>query len=48
VQPPGWQEAAGGFGEEGCFRSVADIVDGESLAKVREAKRAVKAAKKVG
>jgi uncharacterized HhH-GPD family protein len=48
VQPPGWQEAAGGFGEEGCFRSVADIVDGESLARVREAKRAVKAAKKVG
>ena len=27
----------------GSFRSVADIVDGESLARVREAKRAVKA-----
>jgi hypothetical protein len=48
VQPPGWQEAAGGFGEEGSFRSVADIVDGESLARVREAKRAVKAGKKAG
>jgi len=48
VQPPGWQEAAGGFGEEGSFRSVADIVDGESLARVREAKRAVKAGNKAG
>ena len=48
VQPPGWREAAAGFGEEGSFRSVADIVDSESLAKVREAKRAVKAAKKAG
>jgi uncharacterized HhH-GPD family protein len=46
VQPPGWREAAGGFGDDGTFRSVADIVDGESLARVREAKRSVKAAKK--
>jgi uncharacterized HhH-GPD family protein len=46
VQPAGWREAAEGFGDEGTFRSVADIVDGESLARVREAKRAVKAAKK--
>ena len=48
VQPPGWREAAGGFGDEGSFRSVADIVDGESLARVREAKRAVKAGRKAG
>jgi uncharacterized HhH-GPD family protein len=48
VQPPGWREAAGGFGEEGTYRSVADIVDPESLARVRETKRAVKAAKKAG
>jgi uncharacterized HhH-GPD family protein len=48
VQPPGWREAAGDFGEEGTYRSVADIVDPDSLAKVRETKRAVKAAKKVG
>ena len=46
VQPPGWQEAAGAYGEPGSFRSVADVVDEESLAKVRESKRAAKAAKK--
>lgn len=42
----GWQESAGSYGEEGSFRSVADIVDPESLAKVRETKRAAKAAAK--
>jgi uncharacterized HhH-GPD family protein len=46
ITPPGWREAAGGYGEEGSDRSVGDIVDGESLARVRETKRAVKAAKK--
>lgn len=46
VTPPGWRDAAGRFGEEGVFRSVADIVDQESLQRVRETKRAVKAAKK--
>lgn len=46
VQPPGWRKAAGAYGEEGCFRSVADVVDEESLAKVRVAKKAAKAAKK--
>ncbi len=46
VTPPGWRDAAGAFGEEGVFRSVADIVDQESLQRVRETKRAVKAAKK--
>src|ERR671921_707644 len=46
VQPPGWREAAGAYGELGSFRSVADVVDEESLAKVRESKRAAKAAKK--
>ncbi len=40
----GWRESAGAYGEEGCYRSVADIVDPESLAKVRETKRAAKAA----
>ncbi|GIF10308.1 HhH-GPD-type base excision DNA repair protein [Actinoplanes teichomyceticus] len=43
VQPTGWREAAGGYGEAGAYRSVADIVDGESLARVREYKKAVKA-----
>lgn len=41
-----WREAAGAYGEEGSFRSVADIVSPESLAKVREHKRAMKAAAK--
>jgi hypothetical protein len=31
---------------EGSYRSVADIVDAESLTKVRETKRAIKAAAK--
>ncbi len=43
VQPPGWQEAAGDYGQDG-HRSVADVVDEDSLAKVRESKRAAKAA----
>ena len=46
VQPPGWREAAGAYGEQDSYRSVADVVDEESLAKVRETKRSVKAAKK--
>jgi uncharacterized HhH-GPD family protein len=46
VTPPGWQEAAGEFGESGVFRSVADVVDEASLAKVRASKQAAKAAKK--
>ncbi|RPF25683.1 HhH-GPD-type base excision DNA repair protein [Georgenia muralis] len=41
---PGWREAAGAYGEAGAYRSVADIVDAESLARVRETKRAAKAA----
>ncbi|MCK2034686.1 Fe-S cluster assembly protein HesB [Microbacterium sp. SSW1-49] len=42
----GWREAAGAYGEEGSFRSVADIVSPESLAQVREHKKAMKAAAK--
>ena len=45
VTPLGWRDAAAPFGEDGVFRSVADIVDEESLQRVRETKRAVKAAK---
>jgi uncharacterized HhH-GPD family protein len=44
VQPPGWREAAGGYGAEGAYRSVADIVDAESLGKVRAFKKEMKAA----
>lgn len=43
VQPDGWREAAGGYGGEDAYRSVADVVDDESLAKVREYKKQVKA-----
>ncbi|MDN5761696.1 MAG: Fe-S cluster assembly protein HesB [Microlunatus sp.] len=46
VTPSGWREAAGPYGEQGVFRSVADIVDEDSLRRVRETKKAVKAAKK--
>jgi uncharacterized HhH-GPD family protein len=42
----GWRESSAPYGEEGSFRSVADIVSPESLAKVREHKRAMKAAAK--
>ena len=45
VQPNGWQVAAGKFGDE-IPRSVADIHDVASLGKVREWKKAQKAAKK--
>ncbi|MEU7902098.1 HhH-GPD-type base excision DNA repair protein [Actinoplanes sp. NPDC049118] len=43
VQPPGWREAAGGYGEADSYRSVADIVDDESLARVRANKKQMKA-----
>jgi uncharacterized HhH-GPD family protein len=42
----GWREASAPYGEDGSYRSVADIVSAESLTKVREHKRAVKAAAK--
>jgi uncharacterized HhH-GPD family protein len=42
----GWREAAGAYGGEGTYLSVADIVDPESLTRVRESKRAAKAAAK--
>jgi uncharacterized HhH-GPD family protein len=46
VQPEGWREAAGMYGPEGTYLSVADIVDPASLTKVREYKRQAKAAAK--
>lgn len=46
VRPMGWREAAGAYGEEKSFRSVADITGPESLAKVRAHKREQKAAAK--
>jgi uncharacterized HhH-GPD family protein len=46
VRPRGWRQAAGEFGEARSYRSVADIVDGKSLVKVREFKKQMKAAAK--
>lgn len=46
ITPMGWREATGLYGEEGSYRSVADITDPGSLAKVREYKQALKAAGK--
>ena len=46
LQAEGWREAAGHYGEDNAFLSVADIVDPESLAKVRASKQAAKAAAK--
>jgi uncharacterized HhH-GPD family protein len=48
VQPEGWREAAGPYGHEGSLVSVADIVDDDSLAKVRAHKKQAKAAAKAG
>jgi uncharacterized HhH-GPD family protein len=46
VRPEGWREAAGHYGEETAHRSVADIVDEESLGRVRSHKQQMKAAAK--
>jgi hypothetical protein len=46
VQPPGWREAAGPFGADGSYISVADISDAESLGRVRAYKQELKAAAK--
>ncbi|RIV40858.1 HhH-GPD-type base excision DNA repair protein [Micromonospora radicis] len=46
VRPPGWQEAAGGYGDPQAHRSVADVTDAESLRLVREYKQQMKAAAK--
>ncbi len=48
VRPPGWEKAAGPFGEKGSFRSVADIRSPETLAKVRRYKQDMKARAKAG
>ncbi|MFW5472184.1 HhH-GPD-type base excision DNA repair protein [Knoellia sp. CPCC 206450] len=46
VRPDGWEKAAGAYSETGSFRSVADVVDAESLQKVRDFKKSAKAAAK--
>jgi uncharacterized HhH-GPD family protein len=42
VQPEGWREAAGHYGEDGSRYSVADISDEESLLAVRSYKKQMK------
>jgi uncharacterized HhH-GPD family protein len=44
VRPEGWETLSSPFGEAGSYRSVADIVDEESLDKVRSWKQEAKAA----
>lgn len=46
VQPAGWREAAGEYGDDAVFISVADVVDETTLQKVRAEKRRRKAAAK--
>jgi uncharacterized HhH-GPD family protein len=46
VTPKGWRAAAGDFGQAGSHISVADIVDDQSMGKVRAYKKQMKAAAK--
>jgi uncharacterized HhH-GPD family protein len=43
VQPEGWERATAPYGDPGTFRSIADIVDPDSAARVRAFKQAAKA-----
>lgn len=43
VEPAGWREAAGAYGDENSRRSIADVVDQQSLLEVREFKKVAKA-----
>lgn len=47
VRPEGWEALVGDYAQDG-YRSVADVVDPESLQKVRDYKKAKKAAAKAG
>ncbi|SCE74198.1 uncharacterized HhH-GPD family protein [Micromonospora coriariae] len=46
VTPQDWRKAAGGYGDPGAYRSVADVTDADSLRRVREYKQQMKAAAK--
>ena len=48
VQPVGWREATGAYGEPGSYRSVADVTDALSLQKVRTFKKEQKTAARPG
>ena len=47
IRPRGWREACEPYGEDGAFRSVADVIDAGSLAKVRQYKLEQKAENRV-
>jgi uncharacterized HhH-GPD family protein len=47
VRPAGWEKAVGDYALDG-YRSVADVVDEDSLARVRSYKKEKKAAAKAG
>ncbi|WP_370618798.1 HhH-GPD-type base excision DNA repair protein [Mumia sp. Pv 4-285] len=46
IEPQGWREAAGAYGEDGSRRSIADVVDATTLQEVRTFKKEQKAAAK--
>ena len=46
VRPDGWEAAAGDYAEPGSHRSVADVVDQDSLERVRSFKKQQKQAAK--
>lgn len=46
VRPDGWREAAGPYGDDDAYKSVADITDEEALRRVREYKQQARAAAK--
>lgn len=46
ITPRGWAEAAGAYGEPDAFRSVADVVSGDTLLAVRAYKQEQKRAAK--
>jgi uncharacterized HhH-GPD family protein len=46
VRPDGWEKEAGKFGQPGTYMSIADIVDTDSLGRVRAYKQQMKAAAK--
>ncbi len=47
VRPEGWEQQVGAYAEDG-YRSVADVVDADSLQKVRDHKKQMKAASATG
>ena len=47
MRPDGWEAVAGDYALDG-YRSAADVVDADSLLKVREFKKSSKAAKAEG